>query len=75
MNRSTRRTARIALLLILSAQAAAAQELRVMISGAFSAPFLEAVPEFERATALRIVTISGASMGGAPDSIPVRLDR
>jgi len=55
--------------------AAAAQEIRVMISGAFSAPFVEVIPEFERAAKYRIVTIAGASMGGAPDSIPVRLER
>ena len=46
-----------------------------MISGAFSAPFLEVIPEFERAAKHKIVTIAGASMGGAPDSIPVRLER
>ena len=46
-----------------------------MISGAFSAPYLEVLPEFERISKLKVVTISGASMGGAPDSIPVRLER
>ena len=46
-----------------------------MISGAFTAPFLDVIPEFEGATKYKIVTISGASMGGAPDSIPVRLER
>ena len=54
---------------------AAAQELRVMISGAFSAPYLEVMPEFERTTKFMVITVSGASMGGAPDSIPVRLER
>ena len=46
-----------------------------MISGAFSAPFLDVIPGFEGASKYKIVTISGASMGGAPDSIPVRLER
>jgi len=67
--------ARYLLLLLLFAQPAAAQELRVMISGAFSAPFAELVPEFERTVKYKVVTVSGASMGGAPDSIPARLQR
>lgn len=46
-----------------------------MISGAFSAPYLEVVPQFERDSRLKVITISGASMGGAPDSIPARLGR
>lgn len=46
-----------------------------MTSGAFTAPLLELVPEAERATTHTISTAFGASMGGAPDSIPSRLDR
>ena len=61
--------------LLLWPLASSAQEIRVMISGGFTAPFLEVVPQFERETKHTIVTIAGASMGGAPDSIPVRLDR
>jgi molybdate transport system substrate-binding protein len=72
----TARTAAILLALVLLLPlAAAAQEIRVMISGAFTAPFLEVLPQFEREAKQKIVTIAGASMGGAPDSIPVRLDR
>jgi molybdate transport system substrate-binding protein len=70
-----RRAIAIVALLLLCPNGAGAQELRVMISGAFSAPYLEAVPEFERAARHKVVTVSGASMGGAPDSIPVRLER
>jgi molybdate transport system substrate-binding protein len=55
--------------------AAAAQEVRVMLSGGFSAPYFEVLPEFERTSKYTVVTSSGASMGGAPDSIPSRLDR
>ncbi len=46
-----------------------------MTSGAFTAAYLEVIPEFERATGNKIVTAYGASMGNAPDSIPSRLDR
>ncbi len=54
---------------------ARAEEIRVMTSGAFTAAFLQLVPEFERATRDQIVTAYGASMGNAPDSIPSRLQR
>ena len=46
-----------------------------MTSGGFTAPFLELVPGFERATKHDVITSFGASMGGAPDSIPSRLGR
>jgi len=50
-------------------------EIKVMTSGAFTAPYLEVTPEFERTTHHKIVTAYGASMGNAPDSIPSRLQR
>jgi molybdate transport system substrate-binding protein len=54
---------------------ARAEEIRVMTSGAFTAAYLQLIPEFERATRDKIVTAYGASMGNAPDSIPSRLQR
>lgn len=62
-------------LMLFAAAHASAQELRVMTSGAFSAAFLQLVPEFERATHSTVVTITGASMGEGPTTIPSRLDR
>jgi len=50
-------------------------EIRVMTSGGFTAPYNEVIPEYERATGSHVVTSFGASMGGAPDSIPMRLQR
>lgn len=61
--------------LLLCAAAAQGQDVKVMISGGFTAAYLEVVPEFERATGHRVLTSFGASMGNAPDSIPVRLQR
>ena len=63
------------LLILLPATAACVAELNVMVSGAFTAAFLELVPEFERTTQTKVNTVFGASMGNAPDSIPVRLAR
>jgi molybdate transport system substrate-binding protein len=52
-----------------------AQEVRVMISGAFTAAYDQVVPQFERATGNKVITSYGASFGNAPDSIPSRLQR
>ena len=49
-------------------------EIRVMTSGAFSAAYLELVPQFESTTKNKIVTLA-TSMGTGPGSIPSRLQR
>lgn len=50
-------------------------EIRVMTSGAFTAPYKELVPIFEKETGHKVLSAYGASMGNAPDAIPVRLER
>src|SRR5262245_47322385 len=60
---------------LLLAAAARADDVRVVTSGAFTAAYLEIVPEFERTTTHKVSTVFGASMGTAPDSIPSRLQR
>ena len=50
-------------------------EVKVMMSGGFTAAYRELVPEFERDSGYRLSTAYGASMGNAPDSIPNRLRR
>jgi molybdate transport system substrate-binding protein len=54
---------------------AVAAEIRVMISGGFSAAYSELVPKFESASGNRVTTSRGASIGNAPNSIPNRLER
>jgi molybdate transport system substrate-binding protein len=49
-------------------------DIRVMTSGAFTAAFLELIPEFERATGNKIV-VAATSMGTGSNSIPSRLQR
>lgn len=61
--------------LLLFAPWTQAQGVHVMTSGAFTAAFLEAAPQFEKAAGTNVSTAFGASMGGAPDSIPSRLNR
>jgi molybdate transport system substrate-binding protein len=54
---------------------AVADEIKVMTSGGFTAALLELTPAFERATGNKVAITYGASLGGAPDSIPSRLQR
>ena len=69
------RLALAAATLLTAAAPALAAEIRVMTSGGFTAAFKELVPEFEKATGHKVLPAYGASMGGAPDSIPSRLGR
>jgi molybdate transport system substrate-binding protein len=63
------------LLFVAYASLALAGDIRVMVSGGFTAAYREIIPEFERATHNTVATAYGASMGNAPDSIPNRLQR
>jgi len=62
----------IALVAGLAAQSAS---VAVMTSGALAAPLQTLVPMYERAAGATITVVSGGSVGGAPDSIPSRLQR
>ena len=67
-----------ATVLLLSARLAApasAAEIRVMISGAFTAAYDVLKPEYEKQTGNKLITISGPSMGETPQAIPNRLKR
>ena len=60
---------------LLCAHVASAADITVLVSGAFAEALTELGPQFERATKHKLLTVDGASMGGAPDSIPSRLSR
>jgi molybdate transport system substrate-binding protein len=68
-------TAALAVAVLLLSAAAFADEVKVITSGAFTAAYLQLVPEFEHATRHKIVTTFGASMGTGPNTIPSRLQR
>ena len=58
-----------------AAETEAVREVAVVTSGGLAAAYdLLALP-FQEQTGLRLVTAYGASTGGAPDSIPARLER
>ena len=79
MKRISKRSARTAVLALacsfLAAAAVHTAEIRVVTSGAFTAAYLELVPEYERATHNKLVTEFGPSMGTTHNAIPVRLER
>jgi hypothetical protein len=52
-----------------------AAEIRVVTSGAFTAAYLELVPQYERATHNELLTGFGPSMGTSYNAIPMRLKR
>ena len=58
-----------------AAQGEAPAEVAVVTSGGLAAAYDRLAPRFEAETGIRLVTAYGASTGGAPDSIPVRLAR
>jgi len=72
---ASRMVALVVASILLFAGTAYGDEIRVMTSGGFSAPYNAVIPEYERVTRNKIVTSYGASMGTAPDSIPMRLER
>ena len=50
-------------------------EVAVVTSGGLAAAYDALAPRFQDETGVRLVTAYGASTGGAPDSIPARLER
>ena len=56
-------------------QQEALQQVAVVTSGGLAAAYDVLAPRFQEQTGIRPVTSYGASTGGAPDSIPARLER
>lgn len=60
---------------ILLAPAARGADIKVMLSGAFTAAYDELIPQFERATGIKVRSESHlGSVGNSPNSIPGRLE-
>jgi molybdate transport system substrate-binding protein len=62
-------------LVLLTAVAAQAAEIRVLTSNALGAALRELTPAFERASGDTLVIVSGGSVAGVTDAIPDRLAR
>src|SRR5690242_8689012 len=72
LNRS--KTALFIVGLLFLGRPAAADDIRVMTSGAFTAAYLELRPQFERGATDKVVTVT-TTMGTGAESIPSRLER
>jgi molybdate transport system substrate-binding protein len=75
MKSLTRWLALLGLAAMLSAGAASAAEVRVMISAGFFGVYAQLGPQFEKATGHKLVTTRGPSIGDSPEAIPTRLAR
>jgi molybdate transport system substrate-binding protein len=60
---------------VLALPTASFAQLKVIVSGGFSAAYREVLPEFERTTGLKVTTTSGASFGSDPNTIGAQLRR
>jgi len=60
---------------LLAFPAASFAQVKVIISGGFSAAYKELLPEFERTTGIKVTSTSGASVGDGPNTIPGQIRR
>jgi molybdate transport system substrate-binding protein len=58
---------------LLMSPIAASAQLKVLISGGFSGPYGQLLPEFERSTGIQVTTGSGSSQGTGPQTIKAQL--
>ena len=59
--------------LLLASPLQALAQLKVIISGGFSGPYEQLLPEFERSSGVKVTTGSGASQGAGPQTIASQL--
>ena len=64
-----------AIVAVLACPAAALAQVKVIISGGFSAAYRELSPQFEKAAGLTLTTTSGGSVGTGPNTIGGQLRR
>jgi molybdate transport system substrate-binding protein len=60
---------------VLALPTASFAQVKVIISGGFSAAYREVLPEFERTTGIKVTTTSGGSLGNDPNTIGAQLRR
>ncbi len=60
---------------VIAVATARATDIKVVTSGAFTAAYLELVPEYEHASHDKLLTEFGPSMGTTHNAIPIRLER
>jgi len=65
----------VAITLVLAFPAASLAQIRVLMSGGFSAAYHELLPQFEKTTGITVTTATGASQGDGPNTIRAQLGR
>ena len=77
MNKRLHAPVRVAFMIaaILTLPTAAFAQVKVIISGGFSAAYRELLPEFERTTGITVTTTSGGSVGSGPNTIGGQIRR
>jgi molybdate transport system substrate-binding protein len=77
MNSRSRASTRVAFVIaaVLAWPTASFAQLKVIVSGGFSAAYREVLPEFERTTGIKVTTTSGGSFGNDPNTIGAQLRR
>jgi molybdate transport system substrate-binding protein len=65
----------LALVALLTMPSASFAQVKVIISGGFSAAYREVLPEFEKTSGIKVTTASGGSVGTGPNTIGNQLRR
>jgi molybdate transport system substrate-binding protein len=65
----------VAITLVLAFPAASPAQIRVLMSGGFSAAYEQLVPQFEKASGITVTTARGPSQGDGPTTIRAQLRR
>ena len=77
MNRSYQSSKRLmfAITMLVALPSPSPAQVRVLISGGFSAAYQELLPQFEKSTGITVTTAQGASQGDGPTTIGAQLRR
>src|SRR5450631_2679641 len=65
----------LAIAAVLALPTASFAQVKVVISGGFSAAYREVLPEFERTTGIKVTTTTGGSIGNGPNTIGAQIRR
>ena len=65
----------LAIIMFVVLPAASAAQVKVLISGGFSAAYQELLPEFQNSSGITVTTARGASQGDGPNTIGAQLRR
>src|SRR5262245_34703041 len=68
-------TAVVVALAVVAAPSAAFAQVKVILSGGFTAAYKEVLPEFEKTSGIKVTTTAGASQGNGPNTIGAQLRR